>query len=65
VDAALRTQQTCPKIPLGISIDFLGLIERGNSAPSFETIEQMAKRLRLPVKALFEFGDGRQVRLGK
>ena len=38
-----------------ISVDFLSLIERGINAPSFETIEQMAKRLRVPVKALFEF----------
>jgi transcriptional regulator with XRE-family HTH domain len=40
---------------VGISVDFLSLIERGINAPSFETIEQMAKSLRLPVKALFEF----------
>jgi transcriptional regulator with XRE-family HTH domain len=40
---------------IGISVDFLSLIERGINAPSFETIEQMAKRLRVPVKALFDF----------
>ena len=40
---------------VGISVDFLSLIERGINAPSFETIEQMAKRLRVPVKALFDF----------
>lgn len=38
-----------------ISVDFLSLIERGINAPSFETMEQMAKELRMPVKALFEF----------
>jgi len=32
---------------VGISVDFLSLIERGVNAPSFETIEQMAKSLRL------------------
>jgi transcriptional regulator with XRE-family HTH domain len=42
---------------MGISVDFLSLIERGINAPSFETIEQIAKRLRLPVKALFDFPD--------
>ena len=40
---------------VGISVDFLSLIERGINAPSFETIEQMAKRLRVPVKVLFDF----------
>lgn len=42
---------------VGISVDFLSLIERGVNAPSFETIEQMARRLRVPVKALFEFAE--------
>jgi transcriptional regulator with XRE-family HTH domain len=42
---------------VGISVDFLSLIERGVNAPSFETIEQMAKRLRLPVMSLFHFSD--------
>jgi transcriptional regulator with XRE-family HTH domain len=41
---------------VGISVDFLSLIERGINAPSFETIEHMAKRLRMPVVALFDFG---------
>ena len=40
---------------LDISVDFLSLIERGVSAPSFETLERMAKRLRLPVAELFTF----------
>ena len=42
---------------VGISVDFLSLIERGVYAPSFETIEQMAKSLRLPVRALFDFRE--------
>jgi transcriptional regulator with XRE-family HTH domain len=42
---------------IGISVDFLSLIERGISAPSFETLDQMAKRLRMPVKDLFEFPE--------
>lgn len=40
---------------LDISVDFLSLIERGVSAPSFETLERMAKRLRLSVAELFTF----------
>jgi transcriptional regulator with XRE-family HTH domain len=42
---------------VGISVDFLSLIERGINAPSFETIEQMGKKLRVPVKALFDFAE--------
>jgi transcriptional regulator with XRE-family HTH domain len=44
---------------VGISVDFLSLIERGINAPSFETLEQMAKNLRVPVKALFDFSARR------
>jgi transcriptional regulator with XRE-family HTH domain len=44
---------------VGISVDFLSLIERGINSPSFETIEQVAKSLRIPVKALFEFPERR------
>jgi transcriptional regulator with XRE-family HTH domain len=40
---------------LGISVDFLSLIERGINAPSFDTLDQIAKRLRLPVSELFKF----------
>jgi transcriptional regulator with XRE-family HTH domain len=40
---------------LDISVDFLSLIERGVSAPSFETLERMAKRLRVSVAELFTF----------
>ena len=40
---------------LDISVDFLSLIERGRNAPSFETLDKMAKRLRVPVANLFTF----------
>jgi transcriptional regulator with XRE-family HTH domain len=40
---------------VGISVDFLSLIERGINAPSFEVLEQMAGRLRLPVLEFFDF----------
>ena len=42
---------------LCISVDFLSLIERGKNAPSFETLEMMSKRLRLPVADLFSFDN--------
>jgi transcriptional regulator with XRE-family HTH domain len=40
---------------IGISATFLGLIERGVNAPSFETIDQIARVLKLPVSELFVF----------
>src|SRR6266540_2490875 len=40
---------------IGISITFLGLIERGVNAPSFDTIEEIARVLRVPVSELFTF----------
>ena len=40
---------------IGVSVDFLSLIERGINAPSFEKIEQIAKRLDLSVASLFTF----------
>ena len=40
---------------VGISVDFLSLIERGINAPSFEVLERMAGRLRVPVRELFDF----------
>jgi transcriptional regulator with XRE-family HTH domain len=40
---------------LDLSVDFLSLIERGRNAPSFETLDKIAKRLRMPVSDLFTF----------
>jgi transcriptional regulator with XRE-family HTH domain len=40
---------------LDISVDFLSLIERGKNAPSFETLDKIAKRLRVSVADLFTF----------
>ncbi len=48
---------------VGISVDFLSLVERGINAPSFETIEHMAKRLRVPVRALFDFRESERSRV--
>ena len=38
---------------LDVSVDFLSLIERGRNAPSFETLDKIAKRLRMSVADLF------------
>jgi transcriptional regulator with XRE-family HTH domain len=42
---------------LGLSVDFLSLIERGRNAPSFEKLEIMAKGLGKPVAYFFAFGS--------
>ena len=48
------TQEQLAEI-LEISVDFLSLMQRGRNAPSFETLERMAKRLRMSVAELFSF----------
>lgn len=40
---------------LECSVDFLSLVERGISAPSFETLEKISKKLKIPVSVLFTF----------
>ncbi len=40
---------------IGMSVDFLSLIERGRNAPSFEKLERMAAALKVPVAYLFTF----------
>ena len=40
---------------IGMSVDFLSLIERGRNAPSFEKLERMAAALKVPVTYLFTF----------
>jgi transcriptional regulator with XRE-family HTH domain len=42
-----------------ISVDFLSLVERGINGPSFDTLDRMAKALRVQVKDLFEFTEKR------
>lgn len=41
---------------LGISVDFLSLIERGINAPSFENLDAFSSQLRMPVSEMFTFG---------
>jgi transcriptional regulator with XRE-family HTH domain len=47
---------------IGISVDFLSLIERGINAPSFETLEHTAEQLGMSVSQLFTFGEDRRKR---
>jgi transcriptional regulator with XRE-family HTH domain len=47
---------------VGISVDFLSLIERGINAPSFEVLERMGGRLHLPARELFDFRKERHLR---
>jgi transcriptional regulator with XRE-family HTH domain len=42
----------------GISVDFLSLIERGRSSPSFENLAELAEALEVSVAELFSFGGG-------
>lgn len=48
------TQEQFAEI-LGISLDFLSLIERGINAPSFETLESFSITLGIPVRDFFDF----------
>lgn len=43
----------------GISVDFLSLIERGRSSPSFENLAELADALEMSVAELFNFEGGR------
>jgi transcriptional regulator with XRE-family HTH domain len=40
---------------LGISADFLSLIERGINAPSFENLDAFSAQLKMPLSVLFDF----------
>jgi transcriptional regulator with XRE-family HTH domain len=53
-DEADRTQEDFAEL-VGISVDFLSLIERGRNAPSFNRLERMARGLGKPVAYLFTF----------
>jgi transcriptional regulator with XRE-family HTH domain len=51
---------------VGMSVDFLSLIERGRNSPSFEKLESMARRLGVSVAFLFTFdSNSRSPRLRK
>lgn len=41
----------------GVSVDLISNIERGINAPSFDTLEKLARTLGVPIKTLFDFMD--------
>ncbi len=45
---------------VGVSTDFISLIERGQRAPSFENLERLAEVFQLKVSELFEFPENGQ-----
>ena len=45
---------------LDVSVDFLSLIEREINAPSFETLEKISRKVRVPVSELFTFATSRE-----
>lgn len=49
-----KTQEEFSEL-LGISVDFLSLIERGRNAPSFKKLERMSRGLGKPVAYFFTF----------
>jgi transcriptional regulator with XRE-family HTH domain len=53
-DESDKTQEQFAEL-VGISVDFLSLIERGRNAPSFKKLERMARGLGKPVAYLFTF----------
>jgi len=38
-----------------LSDNFIGLLERGKTSPSLESLEKIARALKVPVRELFEF----------
>lgn len=44
-------------VAANLSVDFLSLIERGKSSPSFESLEKLAAALQISVKDLFNFDE--------
>lgn len=49
--ADLTQQQLAEKT--GLSIDFIGMIERGERAPSFDTLEKFSEALNIKIADLF------------
>lgn len=42
---------------IGVTLDFISRMERGQDAASFETLDKLAKALGVPVSELFQFPD--------
>jgi transcriptional regulator with XRE-family HTH domain len=53
-DESDKTQEEFAEL-IGMSVDFLSLIERGRNAPSFKKLERMVRGLGKPVAYLFTF----------
>jgi len=45
---------------VGVSTDFISLMERGQRAPSFENLERLAEVFEVKVSELFEFPENSQ-----
>ena len=39
----------------GLSDNFIGLLERGQTTPSLETLDRISKALKVPIRELFDF----------
>jgi transcriptional regulator with XRE-family HTH domain len=42
---------------IGRSVNFVSLLEKGNTTPSFDTLEKLAQALNVEVMELFRFGN--------
>lgn len=55
-DQSGETQESFAE-QIGMSVDFLSLIERGRNVPSFKKLARMASGLRQPVAFFFDFNS--------
>lgn len=57
----IRTKKKLTQLELaekiGVSVDFIGLMERGINAPSFNTLSKLSHTLDTPVYELFYFNN--------
>ena len=44
---------------IGVTMEFVSLLERGQTSPSFDTLEKLAKALGVSVSELFQFPEGK------
>lgn len=42
---------------IGRSVNFISLLEKGNTSPSFDTLEKLAQALDIEVMEFFKFGN--------
>lgn len=57
----VRKQKRLSQVQLAeavdVSVDFIGLIERGINAPSFDTLSKLSTALDIKISELFTFND--------